>query len=137
MSFIAAIPVIGKIVEGIIGIIDKATIDKDLKEKLKADIQMSLLAQDHTEFLAALESRTKLIEAEAKSESWLARSWRPITMLTFVGLIVASWLGYTPPNMSEEMINMVFDIIKIGLGGYTIGRSCEKLAVPIAAALKK
>ena len=45
----------------------------------------------------------KGIRAEAMGDSWLQRSWRPITMLTFVSLIVAKWLGFTAPGVTEAV----------------------------------
>ncbi|MEW5890749.1 MAG: 3TM-type holin [Pseudomonadota bacterium] len=39
--------------------------------------------------LVELEKSASVVVAEAQSESWITRSWRPITMLTFVGLIPA------------------------------------------------
>ena len=49
-------------------------------------------------------------------------------MLTFVGLIVAHWLGFTPDNLPSEQVMALLDIVKIGLGGYVVGRSAEKVA---------
>ena len=40
--------------------------------------------------------------------------------------MTAHWLGFTPPNMATEEVNALLDIIKIGLGGYVLGRSAEK-----------
>lgn len=78
-----------------------------------------------------------IIKAEAQSVHWLTANWRPITMLTFVGLVVARWMGWTAPGMTEAEYLSIYDLIKIGLGGYVVGRSLEKLAPSIAAALKK
>lgn len=79
----------------------------------------------------------RIIEAEAKSEHWLAASWRPILMLTFGSLIVARWLGYSAPGISEPEVLKLWSIVELGLGGYVIGRSFEKIAGPVAAALRK
>ena len=70
-----------------------------------------------------------IIKAEATSSSWLARNWRPITMLTFVFLIVARYLGFISASEEETFKNMeeqLFTLIQIGLGGYVVGRSAEK-----------
>ena len=48
-------------------------------------------------------------------------------MLTFVSLIVAHWLGFTAENIEEEEVIMLLEIVKIGLGGYVLGRSGEKI----------
>jgi hypothetical protein len=58
-------------------------------------------------------------------------------MLTFGALIVARWLGYSAPGISEAEVLKLWDIVQLGLGGYVIGRSAEKIAPQIAAALKK
>jgi len=51
-----------------------------------------------------------------------------LTMLTFVALIVARWLGWTAPGMSEAEYLSLYDLMKIGLGGYVVGRTVEKVA---------
>ena len=78
-----------------------------------------------------------MIRTEAQGESWLQRNWRPLTMMVFVGLIVGKWLGYTAPGVSEDLELRLLGLIEIGLGGYVIGRSVEKVAPVIAGALKK
>lgn len=73
--------------------------------------------------------QAEAIKAEASSSSWLARNWRPITMLTFVALIVGRWMGWIDTaNITKEVESQLFDIIQIGLGGYVVGRSAEKIA---------
>ena len=108
----------------ILSIIDKAVPDKTLAAKLTNDIQNALINLDNKK----LDAATKVIVAEASGDSWLQRNWRPITMLTFTGLIVAHWLGYTAPNLSEAQILSLLGLVKIGLGGYVVGRSAEKIA---------
>jgi hypothetical protein len=71
------------------------------------------------------QAQAKIIEAEATSASWLTSNWRPITMLTFVALIVLRWLGLLP-HITEAVETQLFEIIKFGLGGYVVGRSLEK-----------
>ncbi|WP_444959684.1 3TM-type holin [Microbulbifer sp. VVAC002] len=103
-------------------VIDKAFPDKTEANRLKAQVDSQLIAMD----MAELQSATQVITAEASGESWLQRNWRPVTMLTFVGLIVAHWLGWTAENLSEEQTLALLEIVKIGLGGYVVGRSAEK-----------
>lgn len=81
--------------------------------------------------------QAKIMQAEMQHGNWLTKSWRPITMLTFLALIVSYWMGYVPPNVTEATISKVFEIIKWGLGGYVIGRSAEKVIPKIVNALKK
>ena len=79
-----------------------------------------------------LEVRGQAVQAEAKGESWLQRNWRPLMMLWFGGLIGGYWFGYTPENLSEDAILSLFGLIKLGLGGYVLGRSAEKITKEIS-----
>ncbi len=79
----------------------------------------------------------EVVKSEAQGQSWLQRTWRPITMLTFVALIVARWLGWSAPNLGEAEVLKLWDIVEIGLGGYVIGRSAEKVLPGIVQSLKK
>ena len=99
--------------------------------KAQQDMVMALLAQQSALNAAAGD----IIKAEAQSEHWLAACWRPILMLTFGGLIVARWLGWSAPGISEAEVLKLWDIVQLGLGGYVIGRSIEKVAPQIAAAV--
>ncbi|HBF31348.1 3TM-type holin, partial [Rhizobium sp.] len=76
-----------------------------------------------------------IVLAEAQSKNWLASSWRPITMLIFVGLIVARWFGWTAPGLSQPEVLELWAIVKIGMGGYVIGRSVEKVVPDVVAAM--
>lgn len=78
-----------------------------------------------------------VVKTEAQGSSWLQRTWRPITMLVFVALIVARWLGWSAPNLSEAEALKLWDIVEIGLGGYVIGRSAEKVLPGIVEAMKR
>ena len=113
----AAISLIGKAV-------DKAFPDRTEAERIKAEITKALLALDKSELAAA----RAVVLAEAQGESWLQRNWRPILMLTFGALIVARWLGFAAPGLSEREALALWQIVQIGLGGYVIGRSAEKIA---------
>ena len=79
-----------------------------------------------------LKQRAKIIEAEAKSEHWLTATWRPITMLTFLGLVVADQFGLLAFRLAEE----AWTLLQLGIGGYVIGRSAEKVGPGIVKALK-
>lgn len=110
-------------ITGLVGkSIDKAIPDKDQANQLKASINSQLITLDKAE----LEQAGAVITAEANGESWLQRNWRPLTMLTFTGLVVAHWLGWTAPGLSESQTLALLEIVKIGLGGYVVGRSAEK-----------
>ena len=74
-----------------------------------------------------LEVRGQAVQAEATGDSWLQRNWRPLTMVWFSALIGGYWFGFTPDNLSNEAVLSLFGLIKLGLGGYVIGRSAEKI----------
>ncbi|MHA1920789.1 MAG: 3TM-type holin, partial [Promethearchaeota archaeon] len=71
--------------------------------------------------------KSAIIIAEAKGQSWIQRNWRPITMLTFLVLIICDCFGLLTFRLSNE----AWGLLKIGLSGYIIGRSAEKLAPSI------
>ena len=81
----------------------------------------------------ALRQRAAIVEAEAKSEHWLTSSWRPIVMLTFCGLVVADQTGMLHFRLAGE----AWLLLQLGLGGYVVGRSAEKVGSTIVGALKQ
>lgn len=86
--------------------------------------------------LTELTARAGIVQAEAASTNWLAASWRPILMLVFGALIVARWLGWSAPGISEAEVLKLWDIVQLGLGGYVIGRSAEKIIPGVANAIR-
>ena len=114
--------ILGPVISGLFSVIDKAVEDNDQATQIKARLQEMVLTGQMRE----IEEAAANIRAEAMGDSWLQRSWRPLTMLTFVSLIVAKWLGFTAPGVTEAVELALFEIIKIGLGGYVVGRSVEK-----------
>lgn len=81
----------------------------------------------------ALSKRAEIVAAEAKSQHWLTSAWRPITMLTFLGLVVCDSFALLSNPLAPE----AWTLLQLGLGGYVIGRSAEKVGVPIVKALKE
>lgn len=88
--------------------------------------QLEFLALIQQGKFKKLETAANVIMSEANSESWITRSWRPITMLTFVALIAAHWMGFTAENLSPKEIDNLMELVKIGLGGYVVSRGAEK-----------
>lgn len=125
------IPILSAIAPKIFGIIDQAVSDKDLALKLKHEMSAQML--DNSSDLA--KAGAGVIVAEAKGESWLQRNWRPLSMLSFLFLIGAYWFGFVPANMPEPVIGELFTLVQIGMGGYVVGRSGEKIASMVAPAL--
>jgi hypothetical protein len=114
---------LGPVAGAVFKTIDKVVDNKGDAEKLKAKVQEKILAGE----LAELEGAAKIIQTEAQG-GFLQRNWRPIMMLVFAGLMVAHWFGFTAPNIPESVQNSLLNIILVGIGGYTVGRSAEKVA---------
>ena len=126
----ALIPALAPIVGQIVG-----SLFPDPTEKAKAEAEAMRQLLSHQ---AEIESAAaKIINTEAASTHWLAANWRPLTMLVFVGLIVARWFGWAAPGLQEAEYLKLWSIVEFGLGGYVVGRSVEKVAPSIAAALKR
>lgn len=128
--FAALIPALAPILGRVVGNLFP---DPTEKAKAEAEVMRQVLAA-HSELEKAA---ADIIRAEASSTNWLASSWRPLTMLTFVGLIVARWFGWAAPGLAEAEYLKLWSIVEFGLGGYVVGRSVEKIAPSIASAIKR
>jgi hypothetical protein len=122
----------GKILPSLFSTIDKAVTDKDLALELKTKLESQLV----THMSRELDAQRDIIVAEAKGGSWLQRSWRPITMLTFVFIVANNYIlaPYAGALFGPEVLPILdlpeglWSMIQIGLGGYVVGRSAEKVA---------
>lgn len=103
----------------------------------RAQAQLALMELAQRGELTELIERASIVKAEAQSDHWLAATWRPVLMLTFGALIVARWFGWAAPNLTEAEYLKLWSIVELGLGGYVIGRSAEKIVPSIATALKR
>jgi len=74
-----------------------------------------------------LQAKSAIIVAEAQGQGVLQRSWRPVTMLTFLMLVVCDSFGLLTFRLAPE----AWLLLQIGLGGYVVGRSAEKVAPAI------
>ena len=108
--------------------------EDELKRK-EAEQKFTLGVMEHANQIEA--AAADIVKAEAQSSHWLAANWRPLTMLIFVALIVARWFGWSAPGLTESEALKLWDIVQLGLGGYVIGRSAEKVVPAIAEALKR
>ena len=109
--------------------IEKAVPDKDLQEKLKAQLQTQLL-QSHTQ---ELQAASRIVEAEAKA-GWFASSWRPLLMYVLIFILVWNYVigpvikVFLGAVITFELPGDVWTLLNVGLGGYVIGRSAESVA---------
>ena len=100
-----------------------------LKNKL-AVIENTMTAKTIEYETKLLAAKTSIITAEATGESWMQRNWRPITMLTFLALVVCDSFGWLANPLAGE----AWTLLQIGLGGYVTSRGVEKVVSKLKAA---
>ena len=113
---------------------------KDIREAitgkaiLDPNKQLELVQKLNEAEARYIEAQSKVVQAEANSEHWITSAWRPITMLVFVAIIANNYIlvpyfqafGADIPTL--ELTDQMWDLLKIGIGGYIVGRSVEKTA---------
>ena len=126
-------PIIGTLINKIGGIIDQKVEDKDLANKLKAELALELSRMDYSVLEKELESKTKVLVSEATGHSWLQRNWRPILMLVFTFIVAWNYavvpiLSLFAPQFQPLPIPPdMWGLLKLGVGGYVFSRSAEKV----------
>lgn len=98
------------------------------EEKLDMQVQLESIRKEVVltmlEYESSLaKSKAKIISAEAAGASWLQRVWRPVTMIFFLVLIAGDIFGLSTYRLPEQ----AWTLLQIGLGGYVVGRSGEKI----------
>lgn len=119
--------IISSIISPITKLIDDVHTSEEEKLELKAKMfevqaRMTMQVMEYEQQL--LKSKADIVTAEAQGASFLQRNWRPITMLTFLVLVVCDSFGLLAFRLADE----AWSLLQIGLGGYVIGRSVEKIA---------
>jgi hypothetical protein len=105
------------------------------EERIKAKNEVLRILKEKE--LELQKMQTDIILEESKG-NWLQRSWRPILMLGF-GFIVMYNKFAAPafglPN--AELEGEFWNLLQLGIGGYVIGRSAEKIAKEVIITKKK
>lgn len=109
-----------EITEGVIGIVDKISAPDQAKQKLKTEMVNMLTSKIND----IIDLQSQVIQTEMKG-NWLQRSWRPLVMLTFTAIIVIGAFTEIP---YLETTSPFWELLKLGIGGYVVGRSVEKIA---------
>ena len=105
----------------------------DERAAAKNKILKTVLEKQHE--LVALQA--SIITAEAKG-NWLQRSWRPILMLSFGFIVVYSkFIAHAFGLPNAELEPDFWELLRLGIGGYVIGRSAEKITDKINLKLKQ
>tara|TARA_B110000908_G_scaffold163075_1_gene209271 strand:- start:1986 stop:2393 length:408 start_codon:yes stop_codon:yes gene_type:complete len=113
----------GSVVKDLLGGLDNLFTSKEEKIQAKNVIKQILIQKE----LELQKMQTEIIVTEAKG-NWLQRSWRPILMLAF-GFIVI-YVKFIAPLFNlriPELENEFWNLLQLGIGGYVIGRTGEKM----------
>ncbi|MFB6317716.1 3TM-type holin [Saccharicrinis sp. FJH54] len=109
-------------------IVDSLTTNTEDKLKAKNELTNIVLTS-----LNKIQNAQKEIIMSETQGTKLQRSWRPIVMLAFAFIVVYSY--FIQPAFFPKAIQMTdvikpefWELLKLGLGGYVIGRSAEKIA---------
>jgi len=122
----------GSVVKDLLGGLDKLFTSKEEKILAENVIKQILIEKQ----LELQQMQTEIILAEAKG-NWLQRSWRPLLMLAF-GFIVI-YVKFLAPLFSlpiPPLENEFWNLLQLGIGGYVVGRSAEKIAKNITITKK-
>lgn len=126
----------------VFGVVGKAVDDlhtsgeEKLAMKAKIlEIQTQVFQQAVDLEKAQIEAQARVLTAEAQAESWVTRSWRPLTMLTFVAIIVLVAAGFMDTDALNRIPERMWSMLQIGIGGYIASRGLEKIVPPVTAAL--
>ncbi|OKZ18744.1 MAG: hypothetical protein BHV81_07120 [Butyricimonas synergistica] len=111
-------PVTG-IVSAVGEVIDRLTLPAREKKQLETELFRVITECERQR----MEAQASVIVEEVRG-NWLQRSWRPLVMLTFA-LIVLMGTFVSLPILSDT--SRFWDLLEIGLGGYVVGRSGEKM----------
>ncbi len=131
MNFVTLLlPLFSSLIERIFP--DKAKQDEAKLELAKvANEALTIQMKAQSDMMA---SQSAVVVAEASSESWMARNWRPMLMWMFMALIFNQY--FINPIVAAFGFPLIFPpipehgwtMLDIGMGGYIVGRSAEKIA---------
>lgn len=124
------------LVKPVADLIDEVHTSEEERLQIKAklfEMQNTVASQVMDYEARLLEAKTKAVTAEAQGASWLQRTWRPIAMLTFLVLVVADTFGLTEFRLASD----AWTLLQLGIGGYVVGRSAEKVIPKITEVMRK
>jgi hypothetical protein len=110
--------------------------DKDARMEVERQLNMALV----TNSAAIEQAAASVVLAEAKSEHKITAIWRPILMLTITAIVGWNYLlaplvelavrllTYDQLPLTIPLPDELWNLLMIGVGGYIVGRSGEKIA---------
>ena len=117
---------LGKAVDNVLG---RFFEDKDKAAEAAQELRLAMLQHEQT----AQKLARDVVVAEAKSEHWITSAWRPIVMLMFAVMIANNFIiapymdAFFGTNVMFDMPDQAWGLLSVGLGGYVVGRSGEKI----------
>jgi hypothetical protein len=127
-----ALPALIPLLAPLLGdIVKKVIPDKNLAEKIERETTLALIEQSDS----LTQIQGQIVLAEAKSDSWITSSWRPLLMMVSVMIIAINFLFIPVVAMAFPAVvtntvdfpNQLWTLLQIGVGGYIVGRSGEKI----------
>ena len=101
------------------------------EERIKAKNELYKVLIDKSKQTEQIKG--EIIQAEARG-NWLQRSWRPILMLSFGAICLFHYAVYPILKVFNPELPVLpllmpdfWELLKIGVGGYVVGRSAEKI----------
>tara|TARA_R100000995_G_scaffold6420_1_gene2955 strand:+ start:2477 stop:2893 length:417 start_codon:yes stop_codon:yes gene_type:complete len=130
----ALLPVLGPLVGDVVKRILPE--DKDKRMEIERELNMAIMQNG-----AAIEqAAASVIKAEAQSEHKITATWRPILMLSITAIVTWNYLLAPLVELAVRMFagdqvplsiplpEELWNLLMIGVGGYVVGRSGEKIA---------
>lgn len=122
---------VGSLVDSVGSVIDN--LHTSGEEKLAAKMKLLELEQSFQRQLLEADvewakTQAEVLKTEIASTHWMAANWRPILMLTFTYVVAHNFV--IAPIFSLDVLPLppdMWDLLKIGVGGYIVGRSAEKI----------
>lgn len=102
------------------------------EDQMKAMAELEKIqASVTTKFIELEQEKIKLQIAESGSSNWLSSSWRPLSSLAIVSIIILSSFDLAHPNQQ------FYELAQWFLVGYTASRSVDKVVPGILNSVLK
>jgi len=133
----SVLSLIGDIFKPAADLVDNLHTSAEEKGEIKAKLdQIALDAQSRIlDFVAKMaEQQANVIISEQQSQDKWVRMWRPVLMYLIMAIIAVKYLveplifSWLFPSFEGIILpEQLFTLLQIGVGGYVIGRSGEKM----------
>ena len=112
------------VVSAVNELVDRLTLPSREKRQLKTDLLKVFMEWEQR----VMEARSVVLTEETRG-NWLQRSWRPLVMLVFTSIVLVGTFTNLPILADTSRL---WDLLEVGIGGYVVGRSGEKILQLIA-----